>query len=73
MEALAGKTSVYKNLPVQVAAAAFNVDEERVREFRKRRLSDALLLPPHGRQELHHLRDDQESFEGSYLTFRKVA
>lgn len=60
MEALAGKTSVFKNLPTQVAAAAFNIDEDRVREFRKRRLRHALLLPSHGRQEFRHRRDDPQ-------------
>lgn len=46
IEALAGKTSVFKSLPTHLTAAAFNVDEERVREFRKRRTRAAILLPP---------------------------
>lgn len=55
---------MYKNLPDQVAAAAFNMDEERVREAKKSRRSHAILLPPTGERRVERRRRERDEAEG---------
>lgn len=46
---LAGKNAVYRNIPIEVAAAGNNVPVEVEQQIRDRRQHDAVIFPPRGK------------------------
>ncbi|KAJ7298410.1 hypothetical protein O6H91_19G052400 [Diphasiastrum complanatum] len=43
---LAGRNSVYKGIPEQVVARAFNIDDKFEKDIRERRKDEAIIFPP---------------------------
>ncbi|GBG87027.1 hypothetical protein CBR_g44484 [Chara braunii] len=59
---MAGKNSVFQNMPATVVKEAFNIPQDLLEKLRHRRTSHSIILPPAGTSgKKHHEREEHEN------------